>query len=167
MIIWHTTSVVFHRTIETDEETYCTIAEDNTKSLVNLFELYPGAAEFLRDDDLHLSVHPIKVDPKHQRAYLDYEFDIDGFVTELKKFSAVKMLLHYIMFPKPTIKSIKPVFHLLKKHIVPGHYSPAQFKHFKKSKGIHLAYPQVKGTSHPANTRSFFLQLQFVVGKCP
>ncbi|XP_071353431.1 uncharacterized protein [Trachinotus anak] len=52
------------------------------------------------------------------------------------------MPLHYIMFGKPTIKSIKPVFHLLKKHIVPGHYSLDQFRHFKESKGIHLAYPQ-------------------------
>lgn len=134
---------LFFRTTPEEAETYSTVAEDNSSSLLHFFGQFPSVEDFLSSEDVHISVHPTQVEMEQQEAFLNYTFDIDGIVAEVHGFSAITIPLNYLTFEKPSARSLKPVFHLLKKHIAPGHFSQKQFKFFKACKGILLANSQV------------------------
>lgn len=125
------------------ETMYITAAEDNTRNLMHIIRQFSSIEEFLSDDNIHLSVNSTTVTNLEQSSYLDYAFDIDGVVVELEGLSALKLLVPYFNFPKPSKATLQPGFHLLKKHIKSNHYSRKGFKCFQMSKGLTLAQSQV------------------------
>lgn len=108
--------------------------------------------DFLRDEDIHLSVHPTTIPMSDQNSILDYAVDIDGVVAELAKIAAVKIPLPYVTFQLPSKRNMKPVFHLIKKHIQLHQYSSKGLQCLKASKGIHLANSLVSHTLYSITT---------------
>ncbi|XP_034145842.1 uncharacterized protein LOC117594222 [Esox lucius] len=125
-----------------DDSMYRTTAADNTQSIFHLFEQFKTVEDFLKDDNMHVSVNPTTVTILEQTSNLDFSFDIDGVVIELEGMSAVKIHIQYLKFPKAIKTTIRPVFHLLKKHVKPKHYSTRGFKCFQHSQGMTLAQSQ-------------------------
>lgn len=125
------------------ESLYIRASEDNTQSFLDLIRQFKTLENFLFDDSIHLSVSPTTVTNLEQRLYLDYAFDIDGVVVELEELSGLKLPVSYLSFPKPSKVTMRPVFHLLKKHIRSNTYSRLGFRCFQLSKGLLLAKSQV------------------------
>lgn len=122
---------------------YIRTSEDNTQSFMVLIRPFKTIDDFLCDDSIHLSVSPTTLTNLEQHLHLDYAFDIDGVVVELEGLSGLKLPVSYLTFPKPTKVTMRPVFHLLKKHIKSNTYSRLGFSCFQLSKGLLLAKSQV------------------------
>ncbi len=122
---------------------YIRTSEDNTQTLMDLIGQFKMIEDFLCNDSIHLSVSPTTLTNLEQRLYLDYAFDIDGVVVELEGLSGLKLPVSYLTFPKPTKATLRPVFHLLKKHIKSNTFFRLGFRCFQLSKGLSLAKSQV------------------------
>ncbi|CAM4685443.1 unnamed protein product [Leuciscus chuanchicus] len=124
------------------ESLYIRTSEDNTQSLMDLIRQFTTIKDFLCDDSIHLSVSPTTLSNLEQSLFLDFAFDIDGVVVELEGLSGLKLPVPYLTFPKPSKATMRPVFHLLKKHIRSNNYSRLGFRCFQLSRGISLAKSQ-------------------------
>ncbi|KAK7918664.1 hypothetical protein WMY93_009948 [Mugilogobius chulae] len=74
----------------TDVEDYYMVAEDNTKTLLSEMSKFTDMQRFL-SAELHVAVHPLRVETGDMNKFLDFHFDLDGVVAELTEFSAIKM----------------------------------------------------------------------------
>ncbi len=86
---------------------------ENTKNLLNTFYSLNTVEAFLRDEDVHIPLFPTTV--TQAKDTINYDYDTDGVVIELKYLMAIKAHLHYLLVGKvvgPTLQTQGRTGHL-------------------------------------------------------
>ncbi|CAM4573804.1 unnamed protein product [Leuciscus chuanchicus] len=67
---------------------------ENSKNLLDAFYSYADVEDILRDEDVHIPLFPTVVESS--KDSINYAYDIDGIVIELREITALKASLHYL-----------------------------------------------------------------------
>ncbi|CAM4428180.1 unnamed protein product [Leuciscus chuanchicus] len=68
---------------------------ENAKNLLDAFYNHADVEDFLRDEDVHIPLYPTVVDSS--KDTINFAYDIDGLVIELREVTALKASLHYLV----------------------------------------------------------------------
>lgn len=131
----------FYLKMNSDEDEQ-SFAETMMKNM-NLANIYYPVSEspmlFLRRDK-RVFVRSVTVDEAERDVWLQYSFDIDGCVIELKNLNGIRMpVRHITLFPNDN-GSLREIRSTLKKHINLTEYSKSELMNFSSSLGFQLFY---------------------------
>ncbi|RXN18886.1 hypothetical protein ROHU_001960 [Labeo rohita] len=94
---------------------------ENSRNILDAFYKHRNVDDFLRNDNLHIPFFPTTV--QYAKDNLNYDYDFDGIVIELKDLTAIKADLHYLLVAKVVGQTLQNHWHSLKKHINLNNYN--------------------------------------------
>ena len=114
--------------------TFESVGQSNTDALLGAYDSFPTPEEYLRDDDVFVSLHSTHVtDP----SLLKFHHDVDGVVLEVKEFRHLQVRVADLHFPDADHR-VKPHWVFLKKHLNRSQYSHGVFRNWHHVHGVDM-----------------------------
>ncbi|CAL8300696.1 unnamed protein product [Arctogadus glacialis] len=98
---------------ESEVPAFVEVAADNTSSVLEPFQKAKSASEFLQDEEVVCPLSAACCDG--EMASLEFTFDIDGIVLEVRELSALNTGVNFLTMKWPPV--VAPHYHFIKKHI--------------------------------------------------
>ena len=97
---------------EPEVPAFVEVAADNTSSVLEPFQKAKSASEFLQDEEVGCPLSAACCDG--EMASLEFTFDIDGIVLEVRELSALNTGVNFLTMKWPPV--LAPHYHFIKKH---------------------------------------------------
>ena len=120
---------------EPEVPAFLEVAADNTSSVLEPFLKAKSASEFLRDEEVVCPLSAACCDG--EMASLDFTFDIDGIVLEVRELSALNTGVNFLTMKWPPV--VVPHYHFIKKHIDSAGLSGKEKRMLKHVHGTYIA----------------------------
>ena len=120
---------------EPEVPAFLEVAADNTSSVLEPFLKAKSASEFLRDEEVVCPLSAACCDG--EMASLDFTFDIDGIVLEVRELSALNTGVNFLTMKWPPV--LAPHYHFVKKHVDLAGLSGKEQRMLKHVHGTYIA----------------------------
>jgi len=122
-----------------DEQTFAETVMENM-NLANIYHPVNESPKLFLRRDKRVFARSVTVDEAERDVWLQYTFDIDGCVLELKNLNGIRMpIRHITLFPNDNA-SLREIKSTLKKHVNLTEYSKSELMNFSNSLGFQLFY---------------------------
>ncbi|KAK2885211.1 hypothetical protein Q8A67_016048 [Cirrhinus molitorella] len=119
-------------------DTFFGANDENTKNLLEAYYSHNDVPHFLNDPDIRIPLFPTTVVQPHSN--LNYNYDIDGIVIELKDLTALKANLHYLFVGKVLANQLQVHWPTLRKHLVLSEYDATGLSALTRTFGHTLGF---------------------------
>ena len=120
---------------EPEVPAFVEVAADNTSSVLEPFQKAKSASEFLQDEEVVCPLSAACCDG--EMASLEFTFDIDGIVLEVRELSALNTGVNFLSMKWPLV--VAPHYHFIKKHVDLAGLSGKEQRMLKHVHGTYIA----------------------------
>lgn len=123
--------------VDTETAEFLSAAIENTENLLSVCGSFQNLEEFLKSSEVRIPLHAVKI--AQPELQLNYDFDIDGVLLELKSVTAIKKGLAYLFLPEKH-RLVKDHFFLYRKHVDLPKLSKKGFQALKNICGVVISH---------------------------